>query len=403
MPLPQRLPPPNPLAPTAFRPIEVAPAKPTKKRLVPMALGPVGSTAASVPATAEAQAFAKASAAQPMPLRPIGAAPAPKPSGVAPIALQGADLADKLERDIDAGRLKDKEEPTKKVPKRPMISVEECDRRMQEQQARFDAEVEQLESMARANLPSHLKKLDAVADGIAERYNEGEFGDDEEVDFDEDGEDDEYDIDGDDDDEGDVEVDLDKYEDADNYSLEHGNMPVSISKKKRPAQGVATSSGGLSTPLKEFNSAKARANEQGLVEFEWKGVRYVKGTWANGVSVWKRADGQRASKPSSPCNRHTTRDPCVQDVAGCRFSEKTERRRAYCAKKRVASPGGSKAVRPTTPPVGKSGKGSKPVGAKKQPVVTGNTSKKKKKKMSTTQLIKSHKLYPHSKYPRSKK
>ena len=99
--------------------------------------------------------------------------------------------------------------------------------------------------------------------------------------------------------------------------------------------------------------------------FEYDGKTYVRGEWKNGVTVWRRQD--RMAKPKQGCNLHTTRDACERDPVGCRFSPKTDKRAAYCAKK---GPGkksaGGKSPGGKSP--GKKSPGKKSPGKKKMPV-----------------------------------
>ena len=51
-----------------------------------------------------------------------------------------------------------------------------------------------------------------------------------------------------------------------------------------------------------------------------------------------RPPSGKNKKDRQGCNRHTTYDACVSDVSGCRFSKKTDKRAAYCAKRRSPRP-----------------------------------------------------------------
>lgn len=160
--------------------------------------------------------------------------------------------------------------------------------------------------------------------------------------------------------------------------------------------GVGSSvkpSPGLSSGFQEYNAAKKRATQQGLDEFVWKGVSYVKSTWSSGVKVWKRKDGPRKSNTASVCNRHAEESACVADPSPCRFSKETEKRRSYCAKK--GSPGSKMNV----PPRPSNWAVVSPQGH--QPPVKKKVSKNSKKKKSVGALVNSYKLFPQ-KYPKSK-
>ena len=125
--------------------------------------------------------------------------------------------------------------------------------------------------------------------------------------------------------------------------------------------------------LAAFQDARELATTQGLSEFEWNGTWYVRGVTSKGLGVWRRRDGPASA---SPCSRHRERESCVGDATGCRFSEATAKRRAYCARK--PSP---RTSAPPTP----------------GPAPPAPTSKKKKKKESKSSGVLSKNKYQQMK------
>ena len=62
--------------------------------------------------------------------------------------------------------------------------------------------------------------------------------------------------------------------------------PPSRPASPRPAR----KSGGLPSKFQQFLAARRNADAGGDGTFEWQGKKYVKGQWANGTPVWKKAE-----------------------------------------------------------------------------------------------------------------
>ena len=79
----------------------------------------------------------------------------------------------------------------------------------------------------------------------------------------------------------------------------------------------------------DYQSAKQKATQAGLTTFSWQNNEYEREERPNGgYSQWRKKQ-----IPATGCQRHKQRDPCLADPAGCRFSQATSKRAAYCAQK----------------------------------------------------------------------
>lgn len=243
-----------------------------KKRIVPTFVGPIGATTASAPQFA-----------------PIGNGPTVVQSQkkrIVPTMISGPS--------------------TSSSPPPGMISIENCDRRV-------DSERQRLERMYAPPRPEALsaktpsKTTGVPQIGIGQEKYQAKLADMERTyakfaDVHQD-----YDL-----------LDFDNL--TDEYETEdEDNEPV-----QTPKKAVSFSQ----SKFQQFNAAKTQAIRAGVDEFDWNGATYVRDRWANGVPVWKRKGGKKQG-----CNLNASREACEADPIGCRFSDKTAKRAAYCAKK----------------------------------------------------------------------
>lgn len=188
-------------------------------------------------------------------------------------------------------------------PPAGMISIEECDRKLEEQRTK-------------ANVSSSVPKIGKGEEAYWKKIDDME---------------DKYKSFGEVDEEEDL-IDWDTISEADGDDLFSTPPKRSPSAKRSPP-----------TKFRDYNLAKQRAIESGAQEFTWDNKTYVKGSWANGVPVYKRKDSKKTG-----CTLHTTRQSCVSDPNGCKFTDKTSKRAAYCSKRSSPS---SKTIPMTIPPL----------------------------------------------------